>query len=98
LFRIKLHPKVEKVIPRYPKTDQARITSRIRALAADPRPPGSVHLRDVLLRIRVGNYRVIYAVYDQILVVIVVEVARRSERTYEDLETLISKAKRLLED
>jgi mRNA interferase RelE/StbE len=69
----------------------------IRGLADDPRPNGGKHLRDKLYRIRVGNYRVVYAVFDKALVVIVVKAARRSEKTYEDLGVLIKKAQDLLD-
>jgi len=97
LYEIKFVRDVKKQLKRFPAKDQERIGSRIRQLAAEPRPVGSVHLRDVVFRIRVGEYRVIYAVYDQILVVIVVEIARRSEATYEDLEKYIKRASSSLE-
>ena len=97
MYKIKLVRDVKKQLKRFPSKDQERIGSRIRQLADEPRPVGSIHLRDVVFRIRVGDYRVIYAVYDQILVVIVVEVARRSEATYEDLEKYINRARSSLE-
>lgn len=45
----------------------ARIVPRIEALAHDPRPPGCRKLRGSrnLWRIRVGDYRVVYAVADR---------------------------------
>ena len=97
MHKIKFVRDVKKQLKRLPTKDQERIGSRIRQLADEPRPAGSIHLRDVVFRIRVGDYRVIYAVYDQILVVIVVEIARRSEATYEDLEIYIKRARRSLE-
>ncbi|MEX1247173.1 MAG: type II toxin-antitoxin system RelE/ParE family toxin [Anaerolineales bacterium] len=97
MYQVKLVRDVKKQLKRFPSKDQERIGSRIRQLANDPRPVGSIHLRDVVFRIRVGDYRVIYAVYDQILVVIVVEVARRSEATYEDLEKYVQRARRFFE-
>jgi len=97
LHKIKFVRDVKKQLKRFPSKDQERIGLRIRQLADEPHPVGSIHLRDVVFRIRVGDYRVIYAVYDQILVVIVVEIARRGEATYEDLEKYIKRARRSLE-
>jgi mRNA interferase RelE/StbE len=59
---------------------QRRIVEKIEALADDPRPAGSVKLTGHgAYRIRVGDYRVIYAVADDQLVVLVVEVGHRRE-------------------
>ncbi len=97
MYKIQFVRDVKKQLKRFPSKDQERIGSQIRQLADEPRPVGSIHLRDVVFRIRVGDYRVIYAVYDRILVVIVVEVARRSEATYEELQKYIQRARRFLE-
>jgi mRNA interferase RelE/StbE len=97
LYKIKFVRDVKKQLKRFPSKDQERIGSQIRQLADEPRPVGSIHLRDVVFRVRVGDYRVIYAVYDRILVVIVVEVARRSEATYEQLQIYVQRARRFLE-
>jgi mRNA interferase RelE/StbE len=57
-----------------------RIRGAIDALAADPRPAGAVKLagRDDY-RIRVGDYRVVYAIADAHRVIIVARIAHRSE-------------------
>jgi len=59
----------------------SRIFPRIEALATDPRPPGCRKLRGErhLWRIRVGDYRVVYGVYDEQRLVDVVRVRHRSE-------------------
>lgn len=97
MYQIKFFRDIKKQLKRFPNKDQERIGSQIKQLADEPRPVGSIHLRDVVFRIRVGVYRVIYAVFDQVLVVIVVEVTRRSETTYEDLEKYIKRARGFLE-
>jgi mRNA interferase RelE/StbE len=52
----------------------------IDALALDPRPAGAVKLagRDDY-RVRVGDYRIVYAVHDGERVVIIARVAHRRE-------------------
>ena len=57
-----------------------RIAAAIDGLADDPRPRGSVKLagRDDY-RIRVGDYRIVYAVDDDEHLVLVARIARRRE-------------------
>ena len=62
------------------KRDRQRIIKRIEALADDPRPPGVQKLsgRD-RYRIRQGVYRIVYAIEDRDLCVVVVKVGHRRE-------------------
>lgn len=57
-----------------------RIGAAIDALAVEPRPPGVVRLagRDDF-RIRVGDYRIVYAVDDAALLVLVARIAHRRD-------------------
>lgn len=63
------------------RKDRERIDARIQKLAHDPRPPGSKKLTDSreLYRIRQGDYRILYAIEDEIRVVSVVHVAHRKD-------------------
>ena len=65
-----------------------RIVSAIRGLGENPRPKGSKKLRRNVHRIRVGDWRIIYAVFDKDKLVIVGKIARRSEHTYDKLDEL----------
>ena len=59
-----------------------RVVAAIRALGDDPRPPAAVKLTAFdppAWRIRVGQYRVVYEIDDDQVVVIVVNVAPRGE-------------------
>jgi mRNA interferase RelE/StbE len=60
---------------------RTRIARAIDALAENPRPPGAVTLQGGAgaLRIRVGDYRVIYTIEDARLVVLVLTIAHRRE-------------------
>jgi mRNA interferase RelE/StbE len=57
-----------------------RILPRVEALAKEPRPRGCRKLRGEsnLWRIRIGQYRVVYAVYDERQVVDIIAVRHRS--------------------
>lgn len=60
---------------------RARLGRAIDALAANPRPAGYRKLvgSDAFYRIRVGDYRVVYEIADDRLVVVVVKVGHRRE-------------------
>ncbi|ODG97877.1 addiction module toxin RelE [Nostoc sp. KVJ20] len=64
---------------------QKRIQVQIDDLAIEPRPNGGKKLKgkENAYRIRLGDYRVIYDIFDDILVVNVVEVGHRS-KVYND--------------
>jgi len=59
----------------------------ILALADDPRPHGALQLRESARRwrLRVGNYRVIYDIFDADRLVTVDRIIRRTTRTYKDI-------------
>lgn len=95
-YTVKLHRDVEKQLSRIPKKQQERVVQAIRSLSIEPRPNGCLHLQDTLFRIREGEYRIIYAIFDEEVVVIVCRVARRTGKTYRDLEALLERAIREL--
>ena len=62
------------------KKDRRRIVRAIRSLAEDPRPAGCRKLSGKdKYRIRSGQYRIVYAVRDAILVVTIVKVGHRRD-------------------
>ena len=73
------HESVEKVLCRLPNNIVSRIDRAIRALGTNPRPTGCKKLagHDNLYRVRVGDWRISYAVEDVRLIVLVLEVAPR---------------------
>jgi mRNA interferase RelE/StbE len=64
-----------------PKTYRDRIVKRIEALAEEPRPRGCVKLKgsNSRYRIRVGVYRVLYQLFDDRLVVLIITVRHRRD-------------------
>ena len=63
------------------KGDRQRIVRAIQALAENPRAPGCEKLTgsEARYRVRVGSYRVVYAVHDTKHLVDVVKVGHRRE-------------------
>jgi len=88
MFRIKVTPKVKKELDKLPLKDFRRLDKAIWALAQEPRPRGVKKLRGPFYRIRVGDWRIVYAVFDKDRLVIVGKVARRTKRTYEGVNKL----------
>ena len=61
---------------------RGKVSRRIDQLANDPRPTGVVKLTNVsppVYRVREGQYRLLYTINDDTLVVLVVRVAHRSD-------------------
>jgi mRNA interferase RelE/StbE len=79
-YQVAIRPAVDRIIAQLPNQVRQRIAQRLQALSVNPRPPGSVKLagRDAY-RIRIGDYRVIYMIYDDQLLVIVVDAGHRRD-------------------
>lgn len=58
-----------------------RVAASIDNLASQPRPSGAIALtgQPGVLRIRVGDYRILYEIRDDQLVVLVIDVGHRRE-------------------
>ncbi len=78
-YNVVFSKSAEKDIERLPANAVEKIIPVIISLEEDPRPPACKKLKGYtdLWRIRIGNYRVIYAIEDKILVVDVREVGDR---------------------
>jgi mRNA interferase RelE/StbE len=80
-YRVELARAAVKALGDLPARDRDRIVGRIAGLAADPRPRGATKLTDAggLYRLRVGDYRVIYAIDDAARLVTVADVGNRRD-------------------
>lgn len=71
---------VSRDVEAIPKRDLQRIMERIEALRDDPRPPGCVKLSgQEYYRVRQGNYRIVYEILDDRLVVVVIAIGHRRD-------------------
>lgn len=71
--------RAERSLRRLPKDLIARLRTAINALVIDPRPPGCTKLagHQDLWRIRVGDWRITYAIQDDQLIILVIEIEPR---------------------
>jgi len=80
VYEVRLHPEAVRAFRRLRGSVRDRIEAAIDGLATDPRPRGAAKLagRDDF-RIRVGDYRIVYAVDDAVRLVLVARIAHRRE-------------------
>ena len=80
LYALEYLPSASKSIEKLPRQIQQRILDRLEVLSSNPRLPGSVKLSGQdAYRVRVGDYRIIYTIHDQRLIVVVIHIGHRRE-------------------
>ncbi len=89
MYRIEVSPAADRDLDRLKRRilrhNFERLRAAIRGLADEPRPPGVRKIRGAerAFRIRAGSYRVVYEVYDSENLVLILQVVRRTEATYQ---------------
>ena len=81
-YRVEFLPSAGTEIAAIPPEPRRRIARKVDALGENPRPRSSKPLKgggEGLRRIRVGEYRVLYRVRDEVLLVLVVRVGHRRD-------------------
>jgi len=75
---------LQKLKERILKQDFDRLCKAVDKLVKEPRPHGVRKIKGAVTayRIRVSNYRIVYDVYDEEKLVVILQVKRRSETTY----------------
>ncbi len=78
-FQVEIERTVEKGLRRLPKDLLRRLLAAMHALADEPRPPQSKKLvgYENLYRVRVSDWRIIYQIHDDRLIVLVIEIGPR---------------------
>ena len=78
--RIELRPAAARALRKLDPAARTRVQGAIALLAQDPRPPAARALRGRDgLRVRVGDYRILYTVDDGVLLVVVVTLGHRRD-------------------
>ena len=79
-YRIEVRPAAQRSLRKLDPQIAKRIQGAISLLSDDPRPPNSRKLRGRdAFRVRVGDYRIIYTVEDDVLLVVVVTLGHRRD-------------------
>ncbi|MFT5239732.1 MAG: mRNA interferase RelE/StbE [Candidatus Promineifilaceae bacterium] len=79
-YKVIVRKSVSKDLKGIPKKDVRRILAVIESLAENPRPAGAKKLSgQERYRLRQGNYRILYSIEDDKLIVCVVKVGNRSD-------------------
>jgi len=78
-WQVIIHRKAERVLKNLDGDMLERIRRALRGLATEPRPLGNKKLTgyENLYRIRVGDWRIIYAIEDDQLIILVLEISPR---------------------
>jgi mRNA interferase RelE/StbE len=79
-YKVLITRSATKELEAVPLKDRRRIVARIQGLADDPRPPGCEKLSgEEKFRLRQGDYRILYEIIDDDLVVTVVRIGNRRD-------------------
>ena len=88
MYRRELTKRAQRDLDKLSGDDLERVVVAIRGLGENSRPHGAKKIRGPIYRIRVGDWRIVYAVFDKDQLVIVGKVVRRSKGTYEGVDEL----------
>jgi mRNA interferase RelE/StbE len=80
-YKIKFAKPAEDQLVSLPKSEISKISKRIDKLADNPFPPKCDKLEgsDDIYRVRQGDYRILYTVFEKNLVVLVLKIGHRRE-------------------
>jgi len=81
MYAIELKPQVQKFIEKQPRKVQRQLVAKIESLQKDPRPAQSklLHSDKQIYRVRSGDYRIIYQIKEDKLLVLVAKVGSRKD-------------------
>lgn len=81
MYKIELARESEKFYLKQSRNIQTQISKALRKLGSNPIPATAIKLSrmDGLYRVRAGNYRIVYKIENDKLVVLVVRIAHRKE-------------------
>ena len=79
-YSLEIKRSAAKELADLPTKDRDRLVARIKALAVDPRPPGAEKLSGQdRYRVRQGDYRILYEIVDDQLIVTLVRIGHRRD-------------------
>ena len=79
-YKIQIKPSAVKELEKLPKKDIQKIVAKIQLLSSEPRPSNCEKLSgDEKYRIRQGNYRIVYSIEDDKLIVFIIKIGHRRD-------------------
>lgn len=80
-YTIDITPSARKELAKIQHQEAKKLVAAIYKLPSNPFPPGYKKLRanENKYRIRVGNYRVIYAIENQVLIILILKIGHRKD-------------------
>ncbi|MFH1763617.1 MAG: type II toxin-antitoxin system RelE/ParE family toxin [Gemmatimonadota bacterium] len=80
-YRIEVTPRALKDLKALPTRERQRVAGEIDSLEDNPRPQSCKKLkgRKDFYRVRVGDYRVVYRIEDEVLLILIVRIGDRKE-------------------
>jgi mRNA interferase RelE/StbE len=80
-YRVEVKESAAKALKKIPKPDRKRIADKIDALAQKLPPPDITKMKgdNPFHKIRVGNYRIVYEIHDDVLVILIVKIGHRKD-------------------
>ena len=80
-YRVEFKRSAAKALKKIPKSDQRRICDRIDSLSENLQEPAITKMKgdNPFHRIRVGDYRIIYEIHSDILIIMVLKIGHRKE-------------------
>lgn len=95
-YEVRIDAKALKALHKLPESQQIPIWNALEGLENNPRPSGAIPLQGIpsLLRLRVGEYRILYTILNKQLLILVVKIGHRRE-VYRRIEDLLRLLKRI---
>lgn len=80
-YRVEVAAAAVRQLRKLDRSAQRRVQAAIELLAAEPRPNGAKKLvgGDGEWRVRTGDYRIVYEIHDNVLLVLVIAIGHRRE-------------------
>jgi len=79
-YKIEIKKSAAKEIHKLPQKNLKRVLTKIQSLSGNPRPMDSKKLSaQEKYRVRVGQYRILYSIHDDVLIIVVVKVGHRKD-------------------
>jgi len=80
MYKIQILKSADKTLRNVARKERVKIVEQISQLAENPRPFGCKKLRGTeFYRIRIGDYRVIYKIEDDVLLILVIRIGHRKD-------------------